>query len=153
MSRLLLTGVLLVALAAPAAASDHTPEDVAAEVSGSVMSPFCPGVTLHDCPSAEADKWRRRIAAWARSGMSKRQIIDRLETQFDPSIRAVPPAGGSGLAAWLLPAVVVVAGIATAVVLARRWSARPAAQDPPPPSPEDRQRLEVELAKFREQAP
>jgi len=41
----------LILLAAPAAAA---PEDVANDISNEIMSPFCDGVTLHDCPSQEA---------------------------------------------------------------------------------------------------
>lgn len=150
MTRLVLACALLGVFAPPASASDHTPEDVAAEVSASVMSPFCPGVTLHDCPSDEADRWRRRIADWAREGATKRRIVARLEDEFGANIRAVPPAGGSGLGAWLLPAAAAALGITAALLLARRWSARPAAQDVPEASPEERARLEIELQKFRE---
>lgn len=144
----MVAAVAVVLVAGPAAASDHTPEDVAAEVAASVMSPFCPGVTLHDCPSAEADEWRRRIAAWARAGAGKAEIVDRLEREFGPGVRATP-AGAGGTAAWLVPAAAVAGGIGLAWWLARSWASRPRPEPPEPPSPEERRRVASELARYR----
>ncbi|MDQ3915566.1 MAG: cytochrome c-type biogenesis protein CcmH [Actinomycetota bacterium] len=137
-------------LTSPAVAA-AAPEDVANAVAQEVMSPYCPGVTLHDCPSSAAQEMRAEIVAWAEDGMSKDAILDRLEAEFGPSIRAVPPAKGSGLLAWLLPGLAVVAGAALAVVLARRWAKRP----PPPAVPatpvpaEAGARLRAELDRLR----
>jgi len=140
--------VLLLLEAGPAAAG---PDDVAADVYREVMSPFCPGVTLHDCPSSEADELRLDIARWAEAGMSRSEIMARLEAEFGPDIRAVPEGEGAGLFAWLLPAVGAVAGLLLAWTLARRYASRRAVDRPPAggPSPEERQRLEGELAAIR----
>ena len=126
------------------------PEDVANEVAHEVMSPYCPGVTLHDCPSSSAQEMREEITAWARSGMSKDEIMGRLEDEFGSSIRAVP-RGSGGLFAWLLPAAALVAGAGAAVFLARRWSQRrPVAPGPAPAaSPEAAARLKAELDRLR----
>lgn len=135
--------LLLVAL--PSAATAASPEDVAVDVSHAVMSPFCPGVTLHDCPSAAADRLRLRIEEWARAGNGRAEILDRLEAEYGPSIRALPPASGAGLAAWLLPAAGLVLGIALAATLARRWAHKERA--PVAPLTElERTRLDEELA-------
>ena len=45
-----------------------TPEDVANEISEKIMSPYCPGVTLHDCASGAAVDLRSDIAGWAEDG-------------------------------------------------------------------------------------
>ncbi|HEX2196673.1 MAG TPA: cytochrome c-type biogenesis protein CcmH, partial [Actinomycetota bacterium] len=126
------------------------PEDVANAVAQEVMSPYCPGVTLHDCPSSSAQEMREEIVAWARDGMTKEEILTRLEDEFDSSIRAVP-RGGAGLVAWLLPGLALVAGAAGAVVLARRWSRRrpEIAAPAPAASPEAAARLNAELDRLR----
>jgi cytochrome c-type biogenesis protein CcmH len=145
----LLACLTVVVLAPPAPAQD--PADVATDVSNEVMSPFCPGVTLHDCPSPAAVELRRRIEDWARSGMSEARILERLEAEYGPEIRGAPPARGAGLLAWLLPALAVLLGAGVAITLARHWSARPSTATPAPSvGHEDRARLEAELAALRE---
>jgi cytochrome c-type biogenesis protein CcmH/NrfF len=149
--RILAAAVTAVLLGAgPAAAG---PDDVAVEVYREVMSPFCPGVTLHDCPSSKADELRLQIARWAETGMSKNEIMARLEAEFGPDIRAVPQPEGAGLFAWLLPALGALAGLLLAWILARRYASRHAPRDGAAaaagPSAEERRRLEGELAAIR----
>lgn len=130
------------------------PEDVANDVSRQVMSPYCPGVTLHDCPSEEAVDLRARIVSLAEQGFTRAQIMTELEREFGPTIRAVPPARGTGLLAWLLPALAALGGAAIGWVLLRKWIAGPPpdAADPEGDElvgPRDRERLEAELAALR----
>jgi cytochrome c-type biogenesis protein CcmH/NrfF len=143
--------VLLVLLAAPAAAA---PEDVANDISLEIMSPFCDGVTLHDCPSQEAQALRARIQEWAGRGHSKGEIINRLEREFGPGILGAPKAEGSGFLAWLPPLAVLAAGVATAFVVVRSWSRRraPAAAVNVTMTSEERSRLDYELAALRSAA-
>jgi cytochrome c-type biogenesis protein CcmH len=145
--------LLVAALVLAPSAALAAPEDVANEVAQEVMSPYCPGVTLHDCPSSSAQEMREEITAWARAGMSKDEIMGRLEDEFGPSIRAVP-RGSGGLFAWLLPAVALTAGAGGAAFLARRWARRrPAASaQPAVASPEAAARLEAELDRLRAQS-
>jgi cytochrome c-type biogenesis protein CcmH len=140
--------VALVLALAPGA-TGQSPQDVANSISEQVMSPFCPGVTLHDCPSDNAIQLRARIAAWASRGWSKEKIMTKLFSEYS-DIRAVPPDRGAFLLVWLLPAFAVVIGAGTAFALARRWTRK--GGDPPPRSelaPRDRHRLEEELALVR----
>lgn len=147
MKRLL---VALAALLALPGVAHAAPEDVANAVAQEVMSPYCPGVTLHDCPSARAQDMREEITGWARDGMAKDEIMARLEDEFGPSIRAIP-RGGGGTFAWLLPALALAAGAGGAFFLARRWSGRGPDSGPPtkPPSPEAAARLNAELDRLR----
>jgi cytochrome c-type biogenesis protein CcmH/NrfF len=141
-----LFGILLLA---PAAAG-QTPEERAARLSQRIMSPFCDGVTLHDCPSAESDELRGEIAEMARDGMSDADIFDRLEAEYGPGIRATPDEG----VAWVTPAIFAVAGLALVVWLARRWipSEKEAATGPGerPMSNSDRARVRAELAAYKD---
>jgi cytochrome c-type biogenesis protein CcmH/NrfF len=148
---LLTTAMIVVALPATAAPAD--PQDVANDISNHVMSPFCPGVTLHDCPSREAAELRDEIARWAAAGLTKDRITARLEHEFGAGIRATPSTEGAGIIAWVLPALAVMSGAAVAVVLARRWNARqPTAPSvtAAPVSQQDRTRLDGELRRMRQ---
>jgi cytochrome c-type biogenesis protein CcmH len=151
MRALAAAAVVLVSLAAPAAAA---PEDVANDISLEIMSPFCDGVTLHDCPSQEAQALRAQIQKWAARGHSQGEIINRLEREFGPGIRAAPEAQGSGFLAWLPPLAVLSAGAATALVVVRSWSRRrvPAAAVNVTMTSEERSRLDHELATLRSAA-
>jgi cytochrome c-type biogenesis protein CcmH len=136
-------------LVAPMSVAE-APQDVANGISEHVMSPFCPGVTLHDCPSDNAIALRAQIARWATRGWTRQQIMAKLVAEYGPDIRAVPSDRGASLLVWLLPAIAIVAGGTTAAVFARRWS-RPRA-DPVPAAElgsHDRNRLEEELALVR----
>ena len=149
MKRPALVAIVILALAAPAHAA---PEDVANDVSNHVMSPFCPGVTLHDCPSPAALELREKIAAWAEQGWTREQIMAELEAQYGAGIRGAPATEGSGILAWALPIAVLVVGMTIVVVLARRWSARSRRTYVGEVSLEDRRRLEMELDAFRSEA-
>jgi cytochrome c-type biogenesis protein CcmH len=156
MKRLLPPLMLVLLVANPAFA--QSPEDLANDISQKVMSPYCPGVTLHDCPSKSALDLRDDIEGYARSGMDEAAIMERLERDFGPSIRAEPSSEGAGVLAWILPFMVVVAGGAMAWWLVRRWSARRALMQEdddapePPVSSAERRRLETELGRLREQS-
>ena len=142
--------VLALGIALAPAAALAAPEDVANEISREIMSPYCPGITLHDCPSDPAMKMRERIAGWAEDGWSKQEILTHLETEWGDVIRATPPTEGAGLLAWILPGLAVLCGAIGAFFVGRAWARRRAAAPAPPPvSSSDRARLEKELADLR----
>ena len=126
------------------------PEDVANDISSEIMSPFCPGVTLHDCASDAAVELRNRIEGWARDGWSRARIMDELVTEYGADIRATPPTSGSGLLAWVLPGLAIGAGLGLAWITARRWSAqREPAPGAPTGSAAEQAQIEAELAVLR----
>jgi cytochrome c-type biogenesis protein CcmH/NrfF len=154
MRRVGLFAVAVAVIASPTAAW-AAPEDVATSIAQQVMSPFCPGVTLHDCSSAQADELRAQITEWARAGWSRDRIMDRLVAEYGDDVRALPQAEGRGLFAWLLPLLAVGAGGTLAWILIRRWSGGradsvgPIAPESSPISPTDRGRLDKELDALR----
>lgn len=146
----LLMLALVAALLSVAGPASADPQDVANEISREMISPYCPGITLHDCPSDSSRELRRKIVGWAEDGADKDTIWARLEADFGDDIRATPSTDGSGLWAWLLPIGAGLGGIVLAVSLALRWSRR--SDDGPSDAitPEQRRRLDVELAALRE---
>jgi cytochrome c-type biogenesis protein CcmH/NrfF len=135
--------IVLVVFAGAARADD--PQDIARRVSENIMSPFCDGVTLHDCPSDEADELRRRIESMARAGATEDEIISTLAAEYGDRIRANP----SSPVAWIVPTMALVVGVVAIAVLSRRWI-RPTARDDSPLDPQARARIDAELSSYRD---
>ncbi|HEY7874065.1 MAG TPA: cytochrome c-type biogenesis protein CcmH [Actinomycetota bacterium] len=141
---------VLFACAALAGTAHASPEDVANSIAAEIMSPFCPGVTLENCPSDRAVELRARIESWAADGWDEERILTELEGLYGQSIRALPRPSGSGLGAWAVPIVALVAGIGVAAYLARRWTrGRPEAVAVADIPPETRTRIDEELDALR----
>ena len=96
------------ALAAGAAAED--PKGWAYALSREMMSPFCPGRSLSDCPSTEAESLRMWILVQEAGGRERSDVEAELLDRYGDVILAAPRAQGFGWAAYLLPAAVFVAG-------------------------------------------
>lgn len=115
-----------------------------------VMSPFCPGVLLANCPSAPAAALRSEIERRIAAGQSADAIEADLERRFGERVLAAPRASGWGLIAWLTPGTVIgLGGLATARWL-RRHAAGPTAIDSAvrPPDAAHLAVLERELAEL-----
>jgi cytochrome c-type biogenesis protein CcmH/NrfF len=146
--RTVAVAAVILLFASPAHAA--SPERAATDLSQEIMSPFCPGVTLHECPSAEALRLRDRIEEWFASGMTRDEILTRLEDEYGAGVRATPAPEGMGLVAWVIVAAAVVAAVGLAVVLVTRWSRRSAVRPATAAVPAaDRARLDDELARLR----
>jgi cytochrome c-type biogenesis protein CcmH len=72
---------------------------------GGIMSPFCPGLTLANCPSVYADTLRVSVRARVLAGESPDSIVESLVAAFGEGIRGAPRARGFGLALWAMPLV------------------------------------------------
>jgi cytochrome c-type biogenesis protein CcmH/NrfF len=75
-----------------------------------LMSPFCPGRTLADCPSPDAASLRMWIAVQAAAGRSRADVEQELYARYGEVIRGAPKREGIGLAAYWIPAAVFVTG-------------------------------------------
>jgi cytochrome c-type biogenesis protein CcmH len=153
---LVLAFVTSLLLAIPARA--QSPEDLANDISNKVMSPYCPGVTLHDCPSQNALELRDDIENYARDGMTEAEIMDRLEADFGPAIRAEPSSEGAGILAWILPSIALLIGGGLAWMLVRRWFKRSRGiedgdgRQVVTVSGDERERLDAELRRLRRES-
>lgn len=148
--RAVVAGIVAVALWAGSAQA--RPGDVANDVAESVMSPFCPGLTLHDCSSAPAERLRARIEAWAQDGLGRAAIMRRLRAEYGPAIAAAPQRSGAGWIVWLLPAAVALLGLGVGAFAVRRWAGAPAAAGAAPGAPasaDERSRLDADLRALR----
>lgn len=94
------------------------------DVAGDLMSPACPGRTLLNCTSSQAEQWRELIRQKLATGESKAQILQYFVDISGEAVLAAPPKKGFALTAWLVPLFVVVNGAVLIIALTRRWARR-----------------------------
>jgi cytochrome c-type biogenesis protein CcmH/NrfF len=100
---------------------DPQVEQEASELFNKVMSPFCPGRTIANCPSPQAAELQVSIKEKLSEGESPEQIEAELYATFGDDIRAIPRARGFNLLAWVVPGLFFVLG----VFVVGRWLAGP----------------------------
>lgn len=138
--------VLLVLMAAlPATALGLTVNEVAREV----RCPTC-NTPLDVSNAPVAVDMKQYIAQRIEAGWSKERIIDGLVDEFGEGVLTTPPKSGFDLVAWIVPALVVVLGLAAIPIVARAWSRGGTDGEEPPPEPtvEEAARLEEELRRL-----
>jgi len=146
----LAAGLLAGAVLLASACGPENPTGWAYDLSHQLMSPFCPGRTLPDCPSPQAAELQRWIREQERIGRSRGDVETELVTQFGDVILQSPRASGFGLAAYVIPVVLFLSGGSLLVYFLRRQT-RPSARTSPPPGglrpvdPELERRLDAEL--------
>jgi len=117
----------------------------AAEIYRETRCPTCnTPLDVSNSPAAQAikDFIQQRVA----KGQSEQQILGALEAEFGREVLATPPKEGFDLVAWLVPIVLVVAGLCAIPFVTRSWARRRNADVPAPDiSPDDAARLEDEL--------
>jgi cytochrome c-type biogenesis protein CcmH len=155
---ILLAAVLLPLAAAPALRAQlpgdtvvRGPDDTEAQrIFTSLMSPFCPGLTVAACPSPGAEQMRQQVRARLARGESRAAIVDALVAVYGEELLGAPPAKRWGLALWIPPAVILLAGGTLLTVWLRRRGAQREAVPPvvTATDPADRARLEAALRDF-----
>jgi cytochrome c-type biogenesis protein CcmH/NrfF len=127
--RSLWLSVALWTFALPAAAADA--DSWHYEMWNSMMSPYCPGRSLLDCPSSQATELREWIAEQEKLGRRPEDVEAQLYEQFGDVILQAPKATGFGLAAYVTPVVGIAAGALVLVIFLRRQAARTQAASKP----------------------
>ena len=103
-------------LCGPAAAEEAgAPPDKAAAAWGhglaaDLMSPFCPGRTLADCPSPDAATLRAWILVQEAAGRSREEVEEELLERYGEQILSAPRVRGFGITAYAIPIGVFLAG-------------------------------------------
>lgn len=101
-------------------------EGEASRIFNTVMSPFCPGLLLVNCPSSNAEALRDEMRRKLANGITADAIMDEFFATYGDAYRAVPEAKGFGLTAWFAPlAFLVAGGLWLAIWLARNAHRRP----------------------------
>ena len=140
-------GLLLALVLAPAALAAEA-KTTLPDVEDEVMCVEC-GTALNVSTSPVADREREFIRRRIAEGKSKPEIKAALVEEYGPRVLAVPEGGGFDVAAWLVPGLLSLLALLGVGVAALTWRRRrdeePAAEGPDL-DPEDRRRLDADMA-------
>lgn len=139
---------LLLAVVPLAAASPSTLPTIERQV----MCVTCK-IPLNVAESQQANRERVLIRSLIARGESEAQIKRTLVAEYGPAVLALPSAKGFDLAAYLVPALVVLGLVATLALLLPGWRRRARMQrelqtQTPPMSAGDAARLQADLERF-----
>jgi cytochrome c-type biogenesis protein CcmH len=143
--RVLLALMLLLSLTAAA-----EPKTTLPDVEDEVMCVEC-RTALNVSQSPVADQEREFIRELIADGKTKEQIKAALVDAYGPDVLAVPESKGFDVTAWLVPGALVALAALGVALLARRWrrTSAPARDDGGPElGPDDKRRLDAELAAY-----
>lgn len=90
------------------------------DLADDLMSPYCPGRALSECPSPNAEQLRVWILAQDDAGRTRTDVEAELFLQFGDRLLQAPRAEGIGLFAYAIPAAVFALGGVFVVGILRR---------------------------------
>jgi cytochrome c-type biogenesis protein CcmH len=131
----------LLPLAARGADADASLGRRAHALSGDLMSPFCPGRTLADCPSPDAAAVRQEIRERLARGEDESEVRALLETRFGGDLGGLP----RDVLGWAAPVVILVTGAALLAFALRALSRRASEAHPSRASSELERELDAEI--------
>ncbi|HEX5192220.1 MAG TPA: cytochrome c-type biogenesis protein CcmH [Solirubrobacteraceae bacterium] len=154
---LLLVLAAVATAAGPVSAASAAPVKRHATVEQMYDLLMCVGCheSLNVAESPQSYAERAQVRQYVAQGLTVKQIENRMVAQYGPAVLAQPPKHGFSLLVYIVPPVVVLAGIALLLYTVPRWRRRTvaaraaaAAGDGPKPalSAEESERLDRELA-------
>jgi cytochrome c-type biogenesis protein CcmH len=142
----LATGLFLWLALAPAAVA--CPETSLGDLEDEVMCPVC-GTSLGlatDAPQAQRE--RAFIQGLIDDCKSKEEINPALVAEFGDEVLASPDDDGFEIAAYLVPAAILLGAGAAIAIGVRRWRRRPAAPAGPSAGAAESKRLDEDLSRY-----
>ena len=142
-SGLLLAGVTHAQSGENAGAYD---EAEAQAIDRMLMCPVCPAQTIDQTEVPLAKQMRAQVRELLASGATRKEVLDWFAApeRYGPGVLAEPPRSGYNLIAWIVPGVIVVAGLAGGLLTLRAMRRR--ADDNSPDTPDEADELQPYLA-------
>ncbi len=127
-----MVGILAVLLVVATASGANNTKPTVESIGDQVMCLCGCVATLNHCPHVNCAMREQEQAAIRKdiaAGKDEKAILQDLVAQYGVRVLAEPPAKGFNLAAWILPGLGLLAGLAFVMVIVRRWN-RPAPPEP-----------------------
>ncbi len=99
-------------------------EDQTRAIASELRCVVCQNLSVADSPSDTAQEMRAIIRDQVAAGKTPQQIKDYFVSKYGEWVLLAPTKKGFGLFAWVLPFVVLLAGLAVAVIFLRSWTKR-----------------------------
>lgn len=121
---IMLAGIVMAQGADPNNPHNLSPEQLAQakEIQTELWCPVCQGVRLDACEQKVCQQMRDMIDQMLLEGKTKDEIINEFVVQYGVVILGEPPKQGFNLMAWLMPIVLVLAGLGFAFWMSRNWT-------------------------------
>ncbi len=158
---LALAGIVLLGASAvlngsPAYAQQPTPNpdlvNRMEKIAAGLYCPVCAGTPLNVCDTQACEQWRQLIIQKLAAGENEQQIRQYFIDQYGDRVLGAPPPEGFNLGAYLLPLLILLAGLAVLFFTVRGWMQRRAVAVTnapatfPPIAPEYAERIARELS-------
>jgi cytochrome c-type biogenesis protein CcmH len=141
-ARRLASGLLALALlGAPARVTGAVSEEAVTRIASQLRCVVCQNLSVADSPSEMARQMRDVVRERLAQGESEEQVLKYFEERYGVWIRLAP----QGWLVWVLPFAGLFAGLGVVLVVALRWSRRAVQGQEATLSPEERERIRVEM--------
>jgi len=154
---MLAAGITLAVVAMRGGGGNPSEAQQVQQIAAELHCPVCKDLSVADSPAPLARQMREQIAQKLRAGESPDQIRAGFVAAYGDSVLMSPPKRGLSAAVYVLPTIVIAAGLVFAVTLVRRWVRRPEAEpvedDAAPMSASDRRAVRGAVARLRQEEP
>lgn len=104
-------------------------EKASEELYYEILSPFCPGRALADCPTEKASILKAKIKDELLAGKSKQTVYQDVINEFGDQFRAVPDMSGLNSLAWIIPIFTIAVGLIIVILRIRSQSSSEGIED------------------------
>lgn len=91
------------------------------EVARQIQCPVCNGESVADSPSLKASEMRAVIRQQLAEGRSEQQVLAYFSGVYGSDILESPPQQGFTSLIWIMPVLMLIAGVVAIVTIAREW--------------------------------
>lgn len=108
-------------ITAVSAAQPKSLDDRTLDVARQIQCPVCNGESVADSPSLKAAEMRAVIRQQLAEGRSEQQVLTYFSQVYGKDILESPPREGFTSLIWVMPALMLLAGVIAVTALAREW--------------------------------
>lgn len=117
---LVLTLAVILPISAVSAQESTPSDDDVNRIAGDLYCPVCENVPLDECPTEACQQWRDLIRQRLAEGWTDREIKDYFVEQYGDRVLGEPPRRGLNWMLYILPPLVIIAGLVLLVLKLRR---------------------------------